>query len=242
MVAVPNPDKASALTPLECYQQYDGKASGANVSKENSLTAAQYTKFKNSDCAKGKDAPCSSAEGSSGYLITCKVAAKNQCKADYDGKDITDHEAYKLSGCGEAEGGPCKLIVQPPKPGRATCASGLAGNPDTTDESTDSSTDTDTGIGTDYDATDCAHSSEDLTADNCEVIDTVVLVANVLSGLAATVIVAMIIVGGIQYSMAGAEAGKVQAAKQKIINALLALMLLIFGFSIIQWLIPGGLI
>lgn len=99
-----------------------------------------------------------------------------------------------------------------------------------------------TNIGEDYKKNDCKADAENLNSQNCEIIEVIVLVTNVMSGLAATVIVAMIITGGIQYSMAGAEAAKVQAAKQKITNALLALMLLIFGFSIIQWLIPGGLI
>lgn len=93
-------------------------------------------------------------------------------------------------------------------------------------------------LGTDYDSTDCTGG----LGGGCKLVDLIVTITNVASGLAATVIVAMIIIGGIQYSMAGAEAAKVQAAKQKIINALLALMLLIFGFSIIQWLVPGGLI
>ena len=97
-------------------------------------------------------------------------------------------------------------------------------------------------IGNDYDTDDCAVSPEGLESSNCEVIKMIVLITNIMSGLAATVIVAMIVLGGIQYSTAGAEAAKVQAAKQKITNALLALMLLIFGFSIIQWLVPGGLI
>ena len=66
------------------------------------------------------------------------------------------------------------------------------------------------------------------------------LITNVLSGIAGTVIVIMIIVGGIQYSASGADASKVQAAKQKIYNALIALLLFIFGFGIVQWLVPGG--
>jgi hypothetical protein len=51
----------------------------------------------------------------------------------------------------------------------------------------------------------------------------------------------MVIVGGIQYSAAGADPNKIQAAKHKITNALLALLLFIFGFAIVQWLVPGGL-
>lgn len=95
-----------------------------------------------------------------------------------------------------------------------------------------------TDIGSEFDPTDCADGLEG----DCQVLDIVKLVAKVFAAMAATVIVAMIIVAGIQYSMAGAEASKVQAAKGKIVNALIALLLLIFGFSLIQWLVPGGLI
>lgn len=95
-----------------------------------------------------------------------------------------------------------------------------------------------TDIGSDFNPDDCA---EGLTGE-CGVLDTIKLITKVLAAMAATVIVAMIIVGGIQYSMAGDESSKVQAAKQKIVNALIALLLLIFGFSLLQWLVPGGLI
>jgi hypothetical protein len=99
-----------------------------------------------------------------------------------------------------------------------------------------------TDIGTGYNEDDCKAAPRDIDSGNCEIVKMIVIITNVLSGLAATVIVAMIVWGGIQYSMAGADAAKVQAAKQKIMNALIALLLLVFGFSIIQWLVPGGLI
>jgi hypothetical protein len=82
---------------------------------------------------------------------------------------------------------------------------------------------------------------ESLNEKNCGIIGYIVTITNFLSALVGVVIVAMIILGGIQYSMAGADPSKVQAAKQKIFNALLALVLFIFGFALVQWLIPGGL-
>ncbi len=81
---------------------------------------------------------------------------------------------------------------------------------------------------------------EKLTEKNCGIILMVLVVTNVLAGIAGLVIIAMIIWGGIQYSAAGADPNKVQAAKKRIYNALLALILFIFGFAILQWLIPGG--
>ena len=81
-----------------------------------------------------------------------------------------------------------------------------------------------------------------LTTQNCSVLKLIVVITNTMAAAAAIVIVIMMIIGGIQYSMAGgADASKVQAAKSKIMNALLALFLLIFGYAFLQWLVPGGI-
>lgn len=82
---------------------------------------------------------------------------------------------------------------------------------------------------------------ESVNEKNCGIISYIVIITNVLSALVGVIIVTMIIWGGIQYSSAGADPSKVQAAKQKIFNALLALVLFVFGFAIVQWLIPGGI-
>lgn len=235
---------ASALTNLECYQRYDGKGSGAQIDEDDKLTGAQYDRFKKSDCATGKNPPCKSSEGSNGYVINCTVSANNQCKADFDGKKIPgdlDLDEYQESGCSDLSGGPCKTN-DTPSVSTVSCGAGAPGT-DNEDKDSDSGEGPDSNIGEEFKEDDCKPSSaQDLSSDNCEVIEIIVLITNVISGLAATIIVAMIILGGIQYSMAGSDASKVQAAKQKITNALLALLLLVFGFSIIQWLIPGGLI
>ncbi|HCM52172.1 TPA: hypothetical protein DIS56_03535 [Candidatus Saccharibacteria bacterium] len=62
-----------------------------------------------------------------------------------------------------------------------------------------------------------------------------------LSGLVAVVITGVIILGGIQYSMAGDKAEAVTAAKKRIYNALIALVVFILMFTFLQWLIPGGI-
>lgn len=64
---------------------------------------------------------------------------------------------------------------------------------------------------------------------------------NFLSAGVGLVVVAMIIMGGIQYSAAGDNSQKVTDAKKRITNALLALLAFIFLFSFVQWLIPGGI-
>jgi hypothetical protein len=82
---------------------------------------------------------------------------------------------------------------------------------------------------------------ETLSSENCGIIKLVVVITNILSGIAGLVIIGTIIFGGVQYSMAGPDPSKVQAAKHKITTALLALVLFIFGYAFLQWIVPGGL-
>lgn len=65
-------------------------------------------------------------------------------------------------------------------------------------------------------------------------------IVNVLAGLVGVVVVGTIILGGVQYAMAGDKAEAVSAAKQRIINGLIALFAFIFIFAFLQWLVPGG--
>lgn len=234
----------AALTNLECYQKFDGKKGGAGT--DGSLTEALLNQYNKSNCPSSKGGNCTLSGSSSAGGINCTVGTNNQCKADFDGKTLPgtlDFDAYDKSGCSDEEGGPCKTIDRP-SVSTVSCGTGAPGKDnDNGSKDSDSDEGPSSNIGKEYKEGDCNPSSaQDLSSSNCEVIKIIVLITNVISGLAATVIVAMIVLGGIQYSMAGAEAAKVQAAKQKITNALLALMLLIFGFSIIQWLVPGGLI
>lgn len=82
---------------------------------------------------------------------------------------------------------------------------------------------------------------EQLSSDNCGIIKLIVAVTNIITGIAGLVIIGAMIFGGVQYSMSGSDPGKVQAAKHKITNALLALAVLIFGYAFLQWVVPGGL-
>ncbi len=63
---------------------------------------------------------------------------------------------------------------------------------------------------------------------------------NFLAALVGMVVTIMIMIGGIQYASAGADPGKINAAKNKIINALIALVAFLFLYAILQWLVPGG--
>ncbi len=66
-------------------------------------------------------------------------------------------------------------------------------------------------------------------------------IVNVLSGIVGIVVVGTIILGGIQYSMAGGKPDATVNANKRIINGIVALaaFLLVWGF--LQWIIPGGI-
>ena len=81
-----------------------------------------------------------------------------------------------------------------------------------------------------------------LDKDNCDIIKRLVQFIQVLTGLVGVVIIMMIIIGGIQYSAAGNNPQSVLAARKKIVNALLALLVYVFSFAFLQWLIPGGIL
>lgn len=82
---------------------------------------------------------------------------------------------------------------------------------------------------------------EDLNAGNCRIVHWVVVFINVLSAMVGITVVIMVIIGGIQYSASGDDPQKVQEAKKKISNALLALVAFIFMYAFLQWVVPGGL-
>lgn len=81
-----------------------------------------------------------------------------------------------------------------------------------------------------------------MSKDNCGIIGYIVMFINILSGLAGVVIVASMIVGGIQYSSAGSDPQKVSSAKSRIRNAIIALLLFLFGYGLLNYLVPGGVI
>lgn len=66
-------------------------------------------------------------------------------------------------------------------------------------------------------------------------------IVNFLSIGVGIIVIIMIIVGGIQYSLAGDSADATGKAKTRITNALIALFAYLFIFAFLQWIIPGGL-
>lgn len=67
------------------------------------------------------------------------------------------------------------------------------------------------------------------------------VVINLLSGAIGIIIVAVIILAGIQYTTSGGNPQQAAQAKKRIINAIIALVAFFFLFAILQWLIPGGI-
>lgn len=66
-------------------------------------------------------------------------------------------------------------------------------------------------------------------------------IINGLSAAAALVMVLSLIFSGIQFMTARDNASQVAAAKQRILVTVLTLVLFIFGYAILQWLVPGGI-
>ena len=66
-------------------------------------------------------------------------------------------------------------------------------------------------------------------------------VINALGIVVVLAVVISIVIGGIQYTTSADQPGAVQAARQRIINAVLALIAFTFLWSFLQWIIPGGI-
>lgn len=65
-------------------------------------------------------------------------------------------------------------------------------------------------------------------------------IVNFLAAAVGVVVIIVIILGGIQYTMAGDNASAVSEARKRITNGLIALVAFIFMYTFLQWLIPGG--
>ena len=79
------------------------------------------------------------------------------------------------------------------------------------------------------------------------IVNDINLVVTFLSAAVGVVILGSLIWGGIQYMTAGSDVGQqgkpsqVAAAKHRITNSLIALLVYLLTFSFLQWLVPGGI-
>lgn len=82
-------------------------------------------------------------------------------------------------------------------------------------------------------------------AENCSDCTTlekdVQLIMNVLIIGVGLVVTLMIVIAGIQYTLARENPQAVQAAKSKITNAVIAMVSFMLIYTFIQWIVPGGL-
>jgi hypothetical protein len=76
---------------------------------------------------------------------------------------------------------------------------------------------------------------------NNQIVKDINAIVNFLSAGVGIVVIGSLIVGGIQYSLAGDNATALQAAKKRITDAMIALIVFIFIFAFLQWLLPGGI-
>ena len=63
---------------------------------------------------------------------------------------------------------------------------------------------------------------------------------NFLAIAVGIIVTISIVVGGIQYSASADDPQKVAKAKDRIINAIIALLAFLFLYAFLQWLVPGG--
>lgn len=90
-------------------------------------------------------------------------------------------------------------------------------------------------------AADCNAKEDDDCLNKNPLVRLTKTIINVLSALVGIVAVAVIIMGGMQYSSAGGNPNATSAAKKRITNAVLAVVAWIFLYALLNWLIPGGL-
>lgn len=91
--------------------------------------------------------------------------------------------------------------------------------------------------------TDCEPpEGEALSRANCGIINLLVIGINFLSAVAGIAIIASLMIAGFQYMTAQDDSGKIQKAKSRIIQTLVALTLFIFMYAFLNYLVPGGVI
>lgn len=83
---------------------------------------------------------------------------------------------------------------------------------------------------------------QSLNRSNCGIINYLVILINFLSAVAIMAIVASVMFAGYQYMTARDNPGAVTAAKKRIVWALVALGLFVFGYGLLNFLVPGGVL
>ncbi len=90
-------------------------------------------------------------------------------------------------------------------------------------------------------AEDGCNTNEALNTSNCSIIRYLVIGINFLSAVALMSIIASAIFAGFQYITAQDNSGQIEAAKKRMIMTFIALGLFIFMYSLLDYLLPGGI-
>lgn len=92
--------------------------------------------------------------------------------------------------------------------------------------------------------TNCRNCQQGGSAQDClgsnPIVKDINLIVDVLAGLVGVVAVVMIVVGGIQYSLARNNPQATAGARTRILNAVIAMIAFMFIWALLQYLVPGG--
>lgn len=75
---------------------------------------------------------------------------------------------------------------------------------------------------------------------NNPIVSMLKLAINVLTAAIGLIATVVIIWAGIEYASSGGDPGKAAQARKRIMNAVLALIMFIFLWALLQWLVPGS--
>lgn len=68
------------------------------------------------------------------------------------------------------------------------------------------------------------------------------LVLKLINGLVGAIIILMLVIAGVQYIISAGDPANVKSAKNRVMNAIIALVLYMMMFAIINFLVPGGIL
>lgn len=97
-------------------------------------------------------------------------------------------------------------------------------------------------ISTSINGNNCIGVSQNGGIDDNPIINLLRIVLKVATAGVGLVVAAMIVVAGIQYSTSQGNPQRTVAAKQRLINALIGLLMFIFATAILNYVVPGGII
>lgn len=92
---------------------------------------------------------------------------------------------------------------------------------------------------------DCEEGQEEIANDPANggaIIVYLKMILKLLNIAIGMIIILMLIIAGVQYITSAADPGQVKAAKDRIMNAIIALVLYMLMFAILNFLIPGGIL